>query len=112
VPQLRLMQAGEWIRRQALKDRYFAPAIFSGPAWPLFLHLYVARIEAGDMSVGAACAAAGVPTGTALRWIDVLIDAGFLRRLDGNVDMRRAILGLTDAALQAMERMLDDVEAG
>jgi hypothetical protein len=110
--QLRLMQANEWIRRQTVKDRYFDPAIFAGPAWALFLDLYAARIAMRDMSVAAACASAKVPTVTALRWIDALIEAGFLHRRDGNVDMRRAVLGLTDTALETMDRMLDDIETG
>lgn len=110
--QIRLMQAGEWIRRQEAKDRYFPPVIFSGTAWSLFLGLYTARLEARDMSVAAACACCKVVTGTALRWIDVLIDAGFVRRLDGNIDMRSTSLGLTDKGIDAMDRLLDAIEEG
>lgn len=110
--QIRLMQAREWIRRQDTKDRYFPPVIFSGAAWPLFLGLYTARIEARDMSVAAACACSKVVTSTALRWVDVLIDAGFVRRMDGNIDMRSASLGLTSKGVDAMERLLDAIETG
>lgn len=110
--QVRLMQASEWVRRQDAKDLYFPPVIFSGAAWPLFLGLYTARLEGRDMSVAAACACSKVVTSTALRWVDVLIDAGFVRRLDRNVDMRGASLGLTAKGINAMDRLLDTIETG
>lgn len=111
-PQVRLMQAKECGRRQDAKDQYFPPVIFSGAAWPLFLGLYSAKLEAREMSVDAVCACSKVVKSTALRWIDVLIDAGFVHRLDGNVDMRRANLDLTAKGIDAMDRMLDTIETG
>jgi len=52
------------------RDRFFAPALFSNPAWDLLLHLYVATAEEGGMSVPDCCANSSTPKGVALRWLD------------------------------------------
>ena len=106
------MQVDEAIRRQVLKDRHFSPAIFSGAAWNLILYLYAAQLAGRDTSVAAACTSTTIPTATALRSIDVLIDAGFVRRVDANVDMRRADLVLTDKAVTVMDSLLNAIETG
>ena len=52
------------------RDLFFAPALFTNPAWDLLLHLYVATAEDGGISVPDCCASLSTPKGVVLRWLD------------------------------------------
>ena len=62
------------------------------------------QVEHVRVSVTSLCIASGVPPTTALRWIGQMTEAGLLERVEDESDRRRAFIGLTDAAADAMAR--------
>ncbi len=90
------------IRLRRDRDRHFPAELFADPAWDMLLDLAAARMEGADVAVSSLCLAAAVPTTTALRWVRSLNHAGiFVRRTDP-LDARRAFIGLSDEAFDAV----------
>lgn len=92
------------IRQRQMRARFFDAELFADPAWDILLDLTAARAEHARVSVTSLCIASGVPPTTALRWIRQMTDAGLLERVDDESDRRRAFIGLTDRAAEAMAR--------
>ena len=92
------------IAQRQLRARFFDPELFGDPAWDILLDLTAARAEHVRVSVTSLCIASGVPPTTALRWIGQMTEAGLLERVEDESDRRRAFIGLTDAAADAMAR--------
>lgn len=76
--------------------------VFSDPAWDILLALFLANVEGRHMSVTDLCAAASVPTSTALRWIALLEKQGAIVRTANTEDARKANLGLSGEHAQRM----------
>ncbi|MFV0645884.1 MAG: hypothetical protein ACK5NN_15555 [Sphingomonadaceae bacterium] len=95
------------VRRKA-RARYFDPDLFADPAWDMLLDLAAARAERQLVSVSSLCIASGVPHTTALRWIGRLTEAGMLIRIEDEADKRRAFIVLSDKAVDALARYLQD----
>ena len=94
------------IRLRRDRDRHFPADLFADPAWDMLLDLAAARMEGTDVAVSSLCLAAAVPTTTALRWVRSLSEAGiFVRRTDP-MDARRAFIGLSDQAFDAVAAWL------
>lgn len=55
-------------RRQQLLPRN----LFGEPSWDILLGLFIAQLEGMRPSTLDCCAAAGVPTNVALRWVSIL----------------------------------------
>lgn len=89
------------IRR--IRFRHFAASAFTDPGWDMLLDLMSARLAKRPVPVTSACAAAGVPPTTALRWVDQLAQSGFVRRLPDPTDRRRVLLELTEEGCRRME---------
>lgn len=92
------------IRHRQLRARFFDGGLFADPAWDILLDLTAARAEQARVSVTSLCIAAGVPPTTALRWIGQMVETGLLERVEDEIDRRRAFIGLTDRAADAMAR--------
>lgn len=90
------------IRQRQMRARYFDAGLFADPAWDILLDLTAAQAEGNRVSVTSLCIAAGVPPTTALRWIAQMTDAGLLQRVEDEADRRRAFIGLTPRAADAM----------
>jgi Winged helix DNA-binding domain len=90
------------IRLRRDRERHFPAEIFADPAWDMLLDLAAARLERVDVPVSSLCVAAAVPTTTALRWIRSLSEAGLLVRSTDPADARRAFIGLSDQAFDAV----------
>jgi DNA-binding MarR family transcriptional regulator len=76
------------------------------PAWDVLLDLYYRTRRNEQVSVSNACVASGVPSATALRWIDILVDGGLIRREADHVDRRRTWLTPTEPCMAQMEAYL------
>jgi len=94
------------IRARQARERFLPAGLFGEPAWDMLLDLFVARLEARDVSVSSLCIAARVPTTTALRWIRTLCDAGLFERRNDPADARRAFISLSAAGEAAMAAYL------
>lgn len=107
LPDARLIH--QIVRQRRLRARYFDDDLFADPAWDILLDLAAARAEHRRVSVTSLCIAAAVPTTTALRWIAQMTDAGLLVREQDEVDRRRAFIGLSDQAADALARYFDEL---
>lgn len=91
-------------RRRAL---YFGPGLFRDPAWDMLLDLGLARAGGRQLDLTALGHGAGIPSTTALRWIDVLLEHGLARRSVDPADARRGIITLTDKGEHALFHWLE-----
>ena len=80
--------------------------LFGEPAWDILLDLFAAHEEGQSVSVTNLCAAANVPTSTALRWISALEERGKLVRENDPGDRRRINVSLTEEAAVEMRGLL------
>jgi hypothetical protein len=92
------------LAQRQLRAKFFDVELFGDPAWDILLDLTAARAEHVRVSVTSLCIASGVPPTTALRWIGQMTHAGLLERVEDDADRRRAFIGLTDGAADAMAR--------
>ncbi len=90
-------------------NRHFAPMLFADPARDILLDLYVNMARNKPIFVSSACIAASVPATTALRWIKKLKQEGLVELAADEVDNRRVLIWLSEAALAQMEVYLTDV---
>lgn len=80
--------------------------LFADPAWDLLLELFSAHRGGWNMSVTNTCLAANVPSTTALRWIEILIDVGLAERVADPSDLRRKFIRLTPDAVTKLTKVL------
>lgn len=107
---VRAARVRERIRQRRTRESLFNNDIFADPAWDMLLDLYAAELEGGDVSVSSLCIAATVPTTTALRWIKMLSDQGWLVRQQDPCDGRRINMRLSDAARTRLNRYFDGLK--
>ena len=88
------------------RSDFFSADLFADPAWDILLDLASARLAGKAVPVSSACAAAFVPTSTALRWIRHLVKAGLVKRWTDPSDRRRDLVELNDHAMDAMRSYL------
>ncbi len=92
------------IAQRRARDKFFGPELFADPAWDILLDLTAARAEHARVSVTSLCIASSVPPTTALRWINQMIEARLLDRVEDESDRRRAFIQLSDKTADAMAR--------
>ncbi|WP_066719812.1 transcriptional regulator [Sphingomonas pituitosa] len=92
---------------RALLEREVAQDLFADPAFNILLTLYVSRADGKDVSTSAACTASGVPTTTALRWINALARRGMIHKRSLATDRRFTYLELSEKTGTALDRYFD-----
>jgi len=102
------------VARAALSARqkighYFEASLFADPARDILLDLFAAGEEGRRISVTSCCVAAGVPSTTALRWIDLLNQKGIVIATPDEKDGRRILLSLSDQSRDAMALYLQTI---
>lgn len=90
------------IRQRQARAQFFDASLFGEPAWDMLLDLTAAKAERKLVSVTSLCIASGVPATTALRWVKQMVKMGLFERTDDNSDKRRAFIGLSEKASDAM----------
>lgn len=73
----------------------FGEGLLGEPGWDILLDLYVRQESHDPVSIKSACIASGVPPTTALRWINVLEQAGLVEREKDASDARRSFVHLS-----------------
>jgi DNA-binding MarR family transcriptional regulator len=105
--------SGTLVRRiiaaRADRRKFFADDLFADPAWDILLELYALKCEHRRTSVSKLCIAAGIPTTTALRWLEKLHKEGLIEREPDPLDARRVWVAISDQGAEAMERYLSEV---
>jgi DNA-binding MarR family transcriptional regulator len=94
------------------RSRFFLDTLFADPAWDILLELFGAALGQYRVSVSNLCAAAAVPSTTALRWINQLQDEGMIDRRPDPTDGRRQFVTLSAKALDAMNAYFRTVPVG
>ena len=83
--------------------------LYGEAVWDIFLDLYIAEAEAKRISVTSMCIGSGVAPTTALRYMTILLEAGWLEREEDEIDNRRAFVKLSRSAKAQMDAYLDSV---
>lgn len=91
------------VRARRQREHFFDPVLFADPAWDLLLDLYAAHLEQRPTTVSGLCAAAGAPTTTGLRYVNLLVDRGLVARTPSETDQRVTYVELTAPALAQMK---------
>lgn len=76
--------------------------LFGEPAWDILLDLFAAGERGKRVAVTSACIGSGVPSTTALRWLNVLEARGLVEREEDLSDARRSFVRLTGKARMLM----------
>lgn len=90
-------------RDRQRRSKYLPTIPFAEPAWDLLLDLYFRTCRKERVSVSNACVASGVPSATALRWIDILIESGLVVREADAADRRRIWLKPTEECMTQLK---------
>lgn len=98
------------LRLRRRREALFGSDLFGEPAWDMLLELYATELAGRSESVTGLCCASGAPATTALRWVRVLENAGWMSRNADPLDGRRVFLSLTAKARAAMEGFLSQPE--
>ena len=94
------------IEMRRVRFRHFDTALSANPGWDMLLDLMSARLVGRKVPVSSACVAAGVPATTALRLVNGLVEAGFVRRRPDPSDGRRVLVELTENGRRRMDVFL------
>lgn len=91
------------------RNAEFPIELFADPAWDILLDLFVAHVDRRQISVTSAVIASNVPQTTALRWIGLLTDQGYLIRIPDANDRRRVHIELSKDATGRVKNYLRNV---
>jgi DNA-binding MarR family transcriptional regulator len=92
-----------WRRK---RDALFESVIFADPEWDILLDLYAQDGFGRPVSMSSLCIAAAVPTTTAVRCINAMIDHGVLAKSRDVHDARRVLVALTEETRAKMHSWL------
>jgi DNA-binding MarR family transcriptional regulator len=95
-----------WRRK---RDALFGPLIFADPEWDILLDLFVQSGLGCRVSMSSLCVAASVPTTTAVRAINAMVDQGVLAKSRDENDGRRVLVELTEEMRAKMRLWLSSV---
>ena len=95
----RLLEERRWRLR-------FLPKDINEAMWDILLELYIGRQKDRPTSTWSLCIASGVAVSTALRYVNSLVDKGYVSRRGDARDRRRTLLELTDSAVEVLESYL------
>ena len=83
------------IARRRDRLAFFPERLFADPAWEILLALTLAESRQCRLTVSNLCDCVAAPATTALRWISLMTDQGFLVRRDDPTDRRRKFIELS-----------------
>ena len=104
---LRIAMARAWANALLATDGVFGSALTGTPAWAILIDLYISEADNRRVAISDACHAARIPATTALRWVNVLEERGYIYRRNDPKDGRRVFLRLTSLGTDKLETVLD-----
>lgn len=110
-PHTRAQLVREHLRQRRRREQFFRADVFADPVWDMMLDLYAAHYEGQKVSVTSLCIAAVVPGTTALRWIKMMTELGWLIRARDASDGRRIYVELSDDARGRLDAYFDGIES-
>jgi DNA-binding MarR family transcriptional regulator len=108
-PEVPIKHVQSLMKFRRLRSRYFSEDIFADPAWDMMLSLFHAELAQHRMSVSQLTAASQVPTTTAIRWMNALVDQGILVRRPDPCDARRVFVELTPETSASLRQYFRDL---
>ncbi len=102
-PKARAHAVRNLIRHRRRREQLFGAEVFADPVWDILLDLYASHHEGKNVAVTSLCIAAAVPPTTALRWIKVMTEKGWLVRTRDPADGRRVYVDLGADALARLD---------
>lgn len=84
--------------------------IFGEPCWDMLLDLAIHKVAGKPVSVTSVCIASKVPITTALRWISILEEHGFIAKKPDSHDKRRTYIELSEKGLISMRKYFESLE--
>lgn len=87
-------------------DVAFDGPFLSNPGWDILLDLFIQRSEGKRISVISVCIAANAPTSTVLRYLQALMDAGTVNKIESPDDHQGMLIELSDSAYAKMKNIL------
>lgn len=101
-----LKAASETYRLRRQRDQHFPASYFGEPAWDILLDLLANEVSGRPVSVSNACIAASAPASTGMRWLRVLEDDGYIKKMRDRSDFRVTLVILTDLARTRLDDYL------
>lgn len=68
------------VHARRTRSDFFAPEIFSDPAWDILLVLFLAKVRGDGMTTNQLAKAAGASLSASVRWVDVLERTGLVQQ--------------------------------
>lgn len=99
-----LRLAREEYEERGRRQQHFEADLFGEPCWDILLDLYIANSEARDLPVTSLTIGSRVPASTALRWITVLAERGYIERYRAEHDGRVNLCRLSAKAKEGLDR--------
>lgn len=90
------------------RDKLLGGDLFFDPAWNMLLDAYVNDLEGRKLIVNDVCVASRVPSTTAIRWLNLLVERELVVRHADPVDRRRSFVEITEKARVIVEKLVDD----
>jgi DNA-binding transcriptional ArsR family regulator len=97
-------------RIRARRNSLLGSPVFRDPSWDMLLDLLAAHHRGEEVSAGAVCLGAGVPSTTALRHLDRLEANGLVRRERDRQDHRRMIITLEPDVVPRLEAIVAELQ--
>jgi DNA-binding MarR family transcriptional regulator len=88
------------------RDTIFDQLIFAEPEWDVLLDLFAQSGFGRRVSMSSLCIAAAVPTTTAVRCINAMVDQGVLTKSRDTTDARRVLIDMTEESRRKMRVLL------
>lgn len=105
------VRARRIIRLRRSRERLLGTGLFAEPVWDMLLELAATHWEGRRSTVTSICAAAAVPSSTALRWLGQLDSRGMVIRSHDPLNQRRVYVEPSAETLGAMLTLLSEARA-
>lgn len=96
--------AREEYEERSRRQQLLESDLLGEPCWDILLDLYIANSEAKDLPVTSLTIGSRVPASTALRWITVLAERGYIDRYRAEHDGRVNLCRLSAKAKDGLDR--------
>lgn len=92
------------LAERKLREKHLPHQLCEGGPWNILVDLLVCQLEGRTVSVTSACVASRAPNTTALRYIKLLVEEGWCRRVEDPIDRRRCWLELSEKAFGTLSK--------
>lgn len=110
-PQGVLASVNSMMAARKARLKYFDNDLFFDPTWAMLLDLYRSELVGKPLCVSSLCLGSGVPSTTALRYLRILEERGYVERASDEFDRRRSFIRLSSRARDAMASYVDALKS-